>query len=89
MSPKPRLFVVEAEITMLRSETYYVFAHNKELAKEKLFDLLTERVEQRRGANIITDDVRVGDFNTQDIRLVDFEVGTAAPTEEITEEETT
>ena len=84
MSPKPRLFVVKAEITVLREATYYVFAPDEMLAEEKLIDVLGEQVEKEQSATVIADDVTIGDFNMKDIRLLGFEVGTATRKEEET-----
>ena len=84
MSPNPRLFVVKAEITVLREAIYYVYAHNEMLAEEKLIDVLGEQVERGQNATVITDDVTFGDFNMKDIGLLGFEVGTATRKEEET-----
>ena len=59
MSPRPRLYYVEAEFTQTRIANYLVFAHSPELAEKKLSEVLHERAENGQGPAIQSDDINI------------------------------
>ena len=78
MSPRPRIFHIEAEVTQVQVIHYNVFAHNQYLAEEKLSDLLSERVQNQGTALIQNDDVGIQTKYRKplikDIKIIDFTV---------------
>ena len=87
MSPKPRLFYVEAEFTQTRVANYLVFAHSHNSAEEKLIEVLNERAENGEGPVIQSDDINITRIDGQpyirDLTLEDIQVGLVSQTEEV------
>jgi hypothetical protein len=91
MSPKPRLFLVEAEFTQTRVANYYVFSHSERYAEEKLSEVLHERAENGQGPVILSDDINIqleqGKPHIRDFSFEDIQIAPVSPTERIIEED--
>ena len=87
MSPRPRLYYVEAEFTQTRIANYLVFAHSERYAEEKLSEVLHERAENGQGPVIQSDDINItridGHPYIKDLSLEDIQIAPVSPTEEI------
>tara|TARA_R100000306_G_C4317952_1_gene113601 strand:- start:100 stop:378 length:279 start_codon:yes stop_codon:yes gene_type:complete len=89
MSPLPRLFCIEVEVTVVQAAHYYVYSHDEETAEEILTQLLKERVRDRQTEVINNDDVSMDDVvfgspRARTLKIIDFDLVTDA--EEVKEE---
>lgn len=91
MSPKPRLFYMEAEVTQTRIANYYVYAYNETSAEEKLRDVLHENKVKGQGPVILSDDINIqleqGKPHIRDLSLISIQVNPLGLAEEIVEED--
>ena len=91
MSPKPKLFLVEMEVTMRHTTSYYVFAHSEIPAAEKASEVMAENVRNGWSPVVFSDDVNIqfedGKPLIKDIKFIGFKVSRVSEPEETIEQD--